>query len=165
MGQDFELDLAHLHVPIGIWVPGMDLAPRRIDTPVSLVDLMPTLAALAGVGHLNTTMGQNLLDPALDPERSIFMLVDDGPMHRVGLMDRHFLFTIDANGGRPVLHDLTANDVTVDASPTHADQAARMRAEALGCYQTSQYMLRNNPPRPHQPITVSAGSAGAAGSP
>ncbi len=37
-----------IHVPLAIRAPG--LAPRRIDTPVMLVDLLPTLAALAGAG-------------------------------------------------------------------------------------------------------------------
>jgi arylsulfatase A-like enzyme len=35
------------HVPLAIRVPGV--APRRVDTPVSVIDVMPTLLALLGV--------------------------------------------------------------------------------------------------------------------
>jgi arylsulfatase A-like enzyme len=52
LGEDPRLPQNHgrfvynalTHVPLGIRVPGV--APRRVDTPVSVVDLMPTLLAL-----------------------------------------------------------------------------------------------------------------------
>lgn len=47
------------HVPLAIRIPGV--APRRVDTPVSVVDVMPTLLALAGVAPPAVLDGTSLL--------------------------------------------------------------------------------------------------------
>jgi arylsulfatase A-like enzyme len=62
-------------------VPGMR-APETIDTPVSLTDLHPTLAALTGAAPATGSRAWNLLalmteDGPLSPPRPIFLYVDD----------------------------------------------------------------------------------------
>ena len=47
-----------LHVPFALKAPG--LAPARIDTPVSMVDLAPTLLSLLGVAAPATFQGTSL---------------------------------------------------------------------------------------------------------
>jgi arylsulfatase A-like enzyme len=47
------------HVPLAIRIPGV--APRRVDTPVSVVDVMPTLLALTGATPPAALDGTSLL--------------------------------------------------------------------------------------------------------
>ena len=148
MGGDFEMGLTHLRVPIAIWAPGLGLTPRHIDAPVSLIDILPTVTALAGVEHVNTTLGHNFLDPEADPDRGVFMVVDeDRP--RIGFLGRRFFYAIDADGSRPKLHDREAPDVAADALAANPAIAERMHRQLMACYQTAQFMLEHNAPRAH----------------
>ena len=58
-------------VPIMVAAPG--LAPGRIDTPASVIDICPTLAALGGVAQTDVapwTDGENLIDVATTGARA-----------------------------------------------------------------------------------------------
>jgi arylsulfatase A-like enzyme len=39
-----------LHIPLILWAPGV-VTPQRIDSPVSIVDILPTLLRLMGIPH------------------------------------------------------------------------------------------------------------------
>lgn len=52
------------HVPMLIYAPGFIHEPKRIDTPSSHVDILPTIASLCGRPYVNQTLGLDLLDPA-----------------------------------------------------------------------------------------------------
>lgn len=51
------------HIPCLIYAPGR-LAPRRIDTVGSQLDIMPTLVDLTGISALHHAFGQSLLNPS-----------------------------------------------------------------------------------------------------
>jgi len=57
----------NVHVPLLLRIPGE--APARVDSPVALVDVMPTLLGLAGA-RPRPGRGRDLLDP--DPARAVF---------------------------------------------------------------------------------------------
>jgi arylsulfatase A-like enzyme len=73
LGEDPRLPRNHgrfvynalTHVPLAIRVPGV--APRRVDTPVSVVDVMPTLLALAHARPPARLDGASLLPLFLGP--------------------------------------------------------------------------------------------------
>jgi phosphoglycerol transferase MdoB-like AlkP superfamily enzyme len=52
------------HVPMVVYAPGFVKQGRRIDTPSSHVDILPTVASFAGRPYVNRTLGVDLLDPA-----------------------------------------------------------------------------------------------------
>ncbi len=52
-----------LRVPLVIAAPGE--APRKVDTPVEQVDLLPTILACLGIAPPDTLPGRNLLAPGL----------------------------------------------------------------------------------------------------
>lgn len=149
---DHAFDIVKLRSPIWIYAPSLDLEPRVIDTVTSLLDLMPTVAGLAGVGYRNTTLGQDVLDDDLDPDRFAF-LVDNGPrgIHRIGYIGRSLHLGVDADGGFVELHDTTD---PARAAKNIAEQrpklAKKLRKQALATYETAQYMLYHNPPRSHR---------------
>ncbi|HVV86552.1 MAG TPA: sulfatase-like hydrolase/transferase [Kofleriaceae bacterium] len=74
----YDLYGAQTRVPLIIRVPG--LAPRVVETPAGHVDIMPTLANLAGVPANPEMMGSSLLgwiagSRADDPDRAVFQQV------------------------------------------------------------------------------------------
>jgi len=60
-----------VHVPLLVKPPASsEIAPTRISTPVSLIDVAPTLCRLARVPSTETSfLGQDLVTLALDPQR------------------------------------------------------------------------------------------------
>ncbi|HFE45856.1 MAG TPA: hypothetical protein ENJ18_10270 [Nannocystis exedens] len=56
-----------VHVPLLVRIPG--IAPRRVDLPVALVDVLPTLVELIGLDRNVPLDGQSLLIPAFEPSR------------------------------------------------------------------------------------------------
>lgn len=57
-----------VHVPLIVRIPGFE--PKRIATPVALIDIVPTLLELLGAtDHLEGLSGQSLLVPALNPSK------------------------------------------------------------------------------------------------
>jgi phosphoglycerol transferase MdoB-like AlkP superfamily enzyme len=76
-------DLAQVvyHVPLIIYAPGFIKTPRRIDTPSSHVDILPTVASFCGMPYTDQTLGIDVLDPA-NAKRStafIFTTFHDPP--------------------------------------------------------------------------------------
>ncbi len=73
-----ELAITQGHTPLLIYAPGR-VAPRRVESWAQQVDVLPTLAALAGIAHRNTTLGRDLLDPRFDASRIAFTFQFTGP--------------------------------------------------------------------------------------
>ena len=69
------------------------LAPRRVTSPVGHVDLVPTLANLAGARPERTMAGRSLvplLAGAPDEDHDVYQEVSfEGPTERRGLVTRH----------------------------------------------------------------------------
>jgi phosphoglycerol transferase MdoB-like AlkP superfamily enzyme len=59
------------HVPLVIYSP--KLAPQKIDTPSSHVDILPTVASLCGRSYSDQTLGGDLRDPRFAEKSSAFM--------------------------------------------------------------------------------------------
>lgn len=115
-----ELAITQGHTPLLIYAPGR-VAPRRIDAWAQQVDVLPTLAALAGIGHRNTTLGRDLLDPRFDATRIAFTFQFTGPGDLgllVGnrmLIDNEPATLHDILGAQPRRNLLDATQVTAPA--------------------------------------------------
>ncbi len=55
LGHGETLHRQALHVPLVFWAPGTIPGGRRVEQPISLIDVGPTLAELVGVGTIFTT--------------------------------------------------------------------------------------------------------------
>lgn len=76
-----------LRVPLGIGAPGQ--APRKVETPVSLVDLGPMLAPFVPF-PTGSCHGHDALEAgAPRPDPILFSAVSDGRLARVGLLDEN----------------------------------------------------------------------------
>lgn len=65
-----------VQVPLLLRAPMVDLADVRTDTPASLIDMAPTLAALCGLKRLPVWSGANLMDELASPscDRAVFSM-------------------------------------------------------------------------------------------
>lgn len=85
-----ELAITQGHTPLLIYAP-KHVAPRRIDFWAQQVDVMPTVASLAGIGYRNTTLGRDLLDPKFDSTRVAFEFQFTGIGEPGVLVDHYML--------------------------------------------------------------------------
>jgi phosphoglycerol transferase MdoB-like AlkP superfamily enzyme len=124
-----KIGLTAIHVPFVIYAPKL-IPPRRIDEPISSLDVLPTVAALVGVPYVNTTLGRNALAPRRDGESYVF---SEG-----GLVDRDFFYTGTS------LHQIHAQDPTVDVSEQYPERRQQM-ANVWEDFRTlSLYLMHNN---------------------
>ncbi len=96
-----ELAITQGHTPLLVYAPGR-VAPRRVESWAQQADVLPTLAALAGIGHRNTTLGRDLLDPRFDDSRVAFTFQFNGTGELGVLVGRHML----VDGEPAALYDI-----------------------------------------------------------
>lgn len=70
LGHGLTMYECELHVPLFILGPGIEPGVR--DAPVSLLDIMPTVAALLGRPASPMWQGRDMLDPAIPADRQLF---------------------------------------------------------------------------------------------
>ena len=100
----------HIHVPLLVSFPGV-VAPRVVVTPVSLLDLAPTLAELAGIEPGADWRGLSLAPLLLGreqtlPARSLFAEVDYAPPGKSAkAAEKSADQTALISGGFKLIHD------------------------------------------------------------
>lgn len=128
-----------VRVPLLLRVPG--LSPARVASPVSLVDVLPTLVELAGLprppdGELD---GASLLLPALAPERArerpslcgvISQRTTQGHFYRRSLRAGGFALLEDVTAGTVELYD-TAEDPGETRPLPPGGERGQLREELL----------------------------------
>ena len=137
-----ELYLDGHHVPGIIYAPGY-LSPRKIDEPVSLVDMFPTVAGLLGDPYLNTTLGQDFQTRRPD-QQAIFLLLTEGPFPTLGGVGRDFMVRMKWDGSNATLHALHSDDPKRDVAAEHPDVFAWLSEFTRAEYETARYQFYQN---------------------
>ncbi len=123
-----KIGLTALHVPLVIFAPAR-LEPREIDRVVSSLDLMPTLAGLAGAGYVNSTLGRDALDP--EPRSASAFAAS-------GLVEPEFFYT----GGR--IYRYRSESPAEDVAASFPDRLQRMERRWDALEQTALFLMHNN---------------------
>jgi phosphoglycerol transferase MdoB-like AlkP superfamily enzyme len=157
-GCDDALRIVAYHAPFAICAPRLIAGGRVSDDMATQMDILPTLASIAGVSALNTTLGRNLLDPqATDPGVS-FIYRTRGPQGEIVLVDHDWTLVVDPDGSNSRLYRCGAEGPVRDAP----EQAQSMYELALGLYQASKFLAYNNAPVRYEaedPATLRGDSA------
>lgn len=66
-----------VHVPLAVYAPASEAAPRSWDEPVELRDVFPTLARIAGATVPDGVDGADLLAPSSDPDAVAYTELGD----------------------------------------------------------------------------------------
>lgn len=137
-----QLDLGSYRVPLVIYAPGL-VEPRRETKVASQIDLLPTVAALAGRPYRQRTLGRDLLDPRFDGSRYAFT-VDHG-RRTIGLVGAEgFVFRIGMDGKGARLYRSGGAAPRDDLSATEPERTREMKDLTLAIYETSKYLLHHN---------------------
>jgi len=132
-----SLDRAEIQIPLLFSAP--DGRPALVDTPVSLIDVAPTILELAGVDVPDSFEGRSLV-PALEGRRlieapvvaEIFQTTDDPPRHRLAVVTASEKVVLDPRGG-VVRFDLVEDPEEEHPLPGTRDDLSR----ALGPIESS----------------------------
>lgn len=139
-----ENHLTRYHVPLLFYAPKW-LPPRRIHSVASMVDVLPTLAGMAGIPYRHAGMGRDLLrQEAGDGGASNIAFIIDHNDRTLGIVKRPYYGVEQIGGGR---HELVWADFTLarpeGAPPDEARAEYKTWADAF--YETARHMLMNNP--------------------
>lgn len=123
------------HVPLLIFGPGIQ--PQRVDEPVSLQDIFPTIIDMAGLKPLQHVCGQSLL-PRLRGEQKkterpviVEIFADHAnSKFRISLVSGRYKLMVDARKRQRSLFDLKADpEETKDLVETQPDTLQKLEQE------------------------------------
>lgn len=129
--------LTAFHVPLLFYAPG-HIPPARHSMLCSQVDVMPTVAGIAGITYSNTAMGRDLLHLNDTTSNTVF-IIDHDVRTIVALHDK-YLFQRSFLNNEETIVSITDNQ-PVDLK---SETANNMRERTLGFYETARYMLFHN---------------------
>lgn len=139
-----KLELESLLVPGIIHAPKW-IKPRVTEEAASLIDLLPTVAGLAGVEYRNTTLGRDLNLPAPEGERAVPILLRGGTAFpQIGVVTRHFMLGMNTDGSDARLHDLASPTPLDNVAAQHPEEFKRLSSLTRGLYETGRLMLYSN---------------------
>lgn len=141
--KDWQKSLSNgFHVPLVIHSPKY-IKPGEELKIASEMDVMPTIAGLAGVAYRTRSFGRDLFNPKFDQYRAAFSYNWYAPFH-ISLIDKDFYFEyIPYSGqGKLVKHsDLNPADNVKDQFP---EKYKELETLTKGLYETAKYLLHHN---------------------
>ncbi len=138
-----QLALGLNRVPFIIYGPRL-LEPSRESKPASELDVLPTLAALAGQSYTATTLGRDLFDERFDDERYAFV-IRHARDTQIGVIDGHgFFYQASVQGNRGSLHRIDADEPRRNLDQRYPERAAELGRVTRAYYETARWMLSHN---------------------
>lgn len=143
--------LTEEHVPLLFYSPALLPAERRTEV-VSQIDVLPTVAAMAGQSYKNTTLGRDVYHNRND-NHFAFIIHHDG--FRIGLVTDHYYFTKNLLFQQEELHWFADSNYTVAQKDSIRNQ---MSQAASAYYETAKWMLVNNKKSTHEGFNFTGGN-------
>lgn len=139
-----QLHIHQLNVPLIIYSPKL-LESKKYSIAANEVDVLPTLASLAGLTHTNSSLGSDLLDPKINKDRYVFTMAHVNPL-LISLVGKDKMFSDNILNKKPTLHDLNSQTPRKDISKQNPKEAERLKRLTFGIYETIKYMRYHNKP-------------------
>ncbi len=136
-----RLGITEFQSPLVIYQPST--VPRQINTIISQVDILPTIAGYASQPYINTTLGRNMLDPRHARRQYAFTILH-GRLPRIGIMSTDHYFTMYADGSKKRLHDLQADQPDKNLYLQRPILTEKLQTLSLALYETANYMRYHN---------------------
>ncbi|HEU4472399.1 MAG TPA: LTA synthase family protein [Flavisolibacter sp.] len=129
--------LTEEHVPLLFYAPGL-LQPQKREEVVSQIDVLPTVAGLAGISYTNTTLGRDLLRSGGN-HFAFVILHDEG---RIGMVTDDYYFTKNLHFQKEEVHVLKPG---LSYTAQQKDSIRKKMTEITsGFYETAKWMLVHN---------------------
>ena len=130
-------------MPLILYAPEILTEPKRISRAVSEVDVFPTLAGLAGIPYVNTTLGRDVLNPFPGMEDYAFIAGASSTSAMRGVISEKFLFRSDASE-KGHLYELQSENPGENVLNKYPDIAEKMDKLSRSFLETTRYMLYFN---------------------
>lgn len=134
-------ELTSMHVPLLFYAPAL-IAPATYSFPVTQCDVMPTVAGLSKIAYTNTTLGRDMLSPAVQQHPEIQAAFIYNPdKRRIGIVQDSIFYSYGIERKLNEQVWSTSGNLKPALSPARKDQYYDI-TEAY--YQTARYMLLHN---------------------
>ncbi len=120
-----DLPLENYHIPMIVWSP-RHVAPARIDTVASQIDVAPTILGLLGFGYRSRFFGNDILRDGAAHPRALM-----ANYQTVGLYQDGLVVELKPNRRFRIVDATTGEEQPLD------DRARRVVDEAIGYYQVA----------------------------
>ena len=132
-----------LHTPLVLYAPKL-LKHKKIDYPVSEVDIMATIAGLIGGEYVNSTMGRDILEADFkEKEHYAFYMTHENNPH-INLIGKKYILRMRADGSDAKLFEYYFKDIPVDISAKHKKLFEKMKKTCRGIYEQTRYTRYHN---------------------
>ncbi|VVN88038.1 LTA synthase family protein [Pseudomonas fluorescens] len=138
-----QLGLESNAVPMIIHAPGL-LGTRNVKEAVGLVDLLPTVAGMAGLEFRNSGMGRDIQQPAPEGERVVPLVLHEGTFPVIAGVTQHYMLQMQHDGSSPTLHDLASLTPMDDVARQNPEEFKRLEQLTRAMHETSRLMLYQN---------------------
>ncbi|MDB5191112.1 MAG: sulfatase family protein, partial [Segetibacter sp.] len=132
-----DQSLTSEHVPLLFYAPSL-LAPSSYNYPASQMDILPTIAGLCNINYTNTTLGNDLLNPAYNDVRKAFIIDIDA--RRIGVIQNNLFYSSSINGSSEQVASIVNNNPV----PLTDSLKGIYKKATQAYYHTAAYMLLNN---------------------
>jgi phosphoglycerol transferase MdoB-like AlkP superfamily enzyme len=138
-----QLGLESNAVPMIIHAPGM-IGTRKVEEAVGLVDLLPTVAGMAGLEFRNGGMGRDIQQPAPEGERVVPLVLREGTFPLIAGVTQHYMVQMEHDGSSPSLHDLASATPLDNVAEQNPEEFKRLALLTRAMHETSRLMLYQN---------------------
>jgi phosphoglycerol transferase MdoB-like AlkP superfamily enzyme len=138
-----QLGLESNAVPMIIHAPGL-LGTRKVEEAVGLVDLLPTVAGMAGLEFRNGGMGRDIQQPAPEGERVVPLVLREGTFPLIAGVTQHYMVQMEHDGSSPTLHDLASMTPLDNVAQQNPQEFKRLVELTRAMHETSRLMLYQN---------------------
>ncbi|WPN49357.1 MULTISPECIES: LTA synthase family protein [unclassified Pseudomonas] len=138
-----QLGLESNAVPMIIHAPGL-LGTRKVEEAVGLVDLLPTVAGMAGLEFRNSGMGRDIQQPAPEGERVVPLVLREGTFPLIAGVTQHYMVQMEHDGSSPTLHDLASKTPLDNVAAQNPEEFKRLSELTRAMHETSRLMLYQN---------------------
>ena len=135
-----QLGLESNAVPMIIHAPAL-LGTRNVKEAVGLVDLLPTVAGMAGIEFRNSGMGRDIQQPAPEGERVVPLVLREGTFPLIAGVTQHYMVQMEHDGSSPTLHDLASMTPLDNVAEQNPEEFKRLVELTRGMHETSRLML------------------------
>jgi len=139
-----QLKLKHNHVPLVIFIPGLNEKGRVEENIASELDVLPTLAGLTNTPYVNTTLGRDLFDSSFDDKRYAFTVSEQDELPQLGLLSQKFYYRMNADGSSRSLHLYDSETPRDNVAAQYPEVAEEMDRMLNAVYETGRYMAYFN---------------------
>ncbi len=142
-----ELAITQGHTPLLVYAPGR-VPAHRVDSWAQQVDVLPTLASIAGIGYRNTTLGRDLLDAQFDATRVAFEFQFTGPGELGVLVGQHMLIERKPLAAYDILSATTTTNLLAQKPvPPEVQQLVQQWGHFPAAYGNAALYLQTHNPR------------------